>query len=326
MKKIIVLSLALALVLTGCGQKEKPIVLAPEEARAKAEKFINDELISGGADQAKAVIKEITEDRGLYKLLVVVESQGRTQEVESYMTLDGEKFFTQAIDIEIKTADAPQAEGGQQPSSGEAVNKQDKPKIELFVMSHCPFGTQIEKGIIPVLEIFGDKINFELKFCDYAMHGKKEIDEQLNQYCIQKEEPTKLLDYLKCFLETGVSTGCLAKAKVDNTKLKYCTQKADEEFEVTDNLNDESRWFNGNYPQFNVNKEDVDKYDISGSPALVLNGEKIASARDPQSLMKTICFGFTNVPDECGETLSSSTPSPGFGFGESGNDSGGVCD
>ena len=81
-------------------------------------------------------------------------------------------------------------------ASEEAVQdlvKADKPKVELFVMSHCPYGTQAEKGMIPVVELLKDKISFEVKFVDYAMHGKKELDEQLRQYCIQKEQKAKFL-------------------------------------------------------------------------------------------------------------------------------------
>lgn len=55
-------------------------------------------------------------------------------------------------------------------------------------MSHCPYGLQMEKGIIPVVETLGDSIDFQVKFCDYAMHGQTELDEQVLQYCIMKEK------------------------------------------------------------------------------------------------------------------------------------------
>jgi hypothetical protein len=68
-------------------------------------------------------------------------------------------------------------------------------------MSYCPFGTQAEKGILPVVNLLKDKIDFKVKFVNYAMHGKKEIDENNLQYCIQKEEPNKYNSYLTCFLK-----------------------------------------------------------------------------------------------------------------------------
>jgi hypothetical protein len=231
------------------------------------------------------------------------------------MTRDGSKFFTQAIDMNRVTNEPPAVER----------KKQDKPKIELFIMSHCPYGTQIEKGIIPVLEVLGDKVDFELKFCDYAMHGEIEVKEQLNQYCIQKEEPEKLIEYLKCFLEEGITTGCLAKANINTSKIDACTKETDKEFDVMANLADKENWYNDRYPQFNVNKADTEKYGISGSPNLVVNEEKVSAARDSKSLLEAVCAGFTNTPNECGQELSSETPSPGFGYGISSGSSDGDC-
>jgi len=191
--------------------------------------------------------------------------------------------------------------------------KNDKPVVELFVMSHCPYGTQIEKGILPVLEALGDKIDFELKFCDYAMHSKKELDEQLRQHCIKTEEPTKLISYLQCFLEADKPDECLEKSKVDISKLNVCVLATDEEYKVTENFNDKSTW-KGSFPTFNVYKEEVDKYSVGGSPTLVINGATEKSSRDAAGLLAVICSGFNNPPEECSAELSSETPSPGFGF------------
>ncbi|MEM2131153.1 MAG: GILT family protein, partial [Candidatus Woesearchaeota archaeon] len=73
------------------------------------------------------------------------------------------------------------------------MEKKDKPEVQLFVMSHCPFGTQMEKGILPVVELLGNKIDFKVRFVYYAMHGEVEVKEQLRQYCIQKEQQDKYL-------------------------------------------------------------------------------------------------------------------------------------
>ena len=313
------------IVLTGCTKEEKIKTLTAEEVKVKAETFINEELIAGGAEEAKAIINNVVEENGLYKLSVVITSGGREQEIESYVTKDGAKFFTQAIDMERVAPEA--SNGAEQPKAPASIvsKKQDKPKVELFVMSHCPYGTQIEKGMLPVVEALGDKIDFELKFCDYAMHGKTEVDEQLKQYCIQKEQGDKLIEYLKCFLEDGITTGCLAKAKINQKKMNTCVARTDKEFEITENLNDKSSWYNGKFPKFNIFKEDTDKYAIKGSPALVVNGEKISSARDAQSLFGAICSSFSSVPEECAKTLSSDAPSPGFGYGKVGSNSSGSC-
>ncbi len=195
------------------------------------------------------------------------------------------------------------------------MEKLATPTVEAFVMSHCPFGTQIEKGLLPVVELLGDKIDFEIKFCDYAMHGEKEVLEQLQQYCIQEEQNDVFIDYLTCFLEAEDSEGCLDTANVDKTKLATCASATDAKFKLTAALEDKTLW-KGNFPPFTIYQEDVDKYSISGSPTLVINGVTSSSSRDPASLLKTICTGFDEKPEECDEVLSTANPSSGFGFSE----------
>ena len=194
------------------------------------------------------------------------------------------------------------------------VTKNDKPVVELFVMSHCPYGTQIEKGILPVLKTLGNTIDFELKFCDYAMHKEKELDEQLRQHCIKTEEPTKLISYLQCFLESDKSDECLKATKINTSKLNTCVSATDKKYKITENFGDKNTW-KGNFPTFNIYKEDVDKYSVGGSPTLVINGTTEKSSRDSAGLLAAICSRFNNPPEECSTELSSETPSPGFGFG-----------
>ena len=100
-------------------------------------------------------------------------------------------------------------------------------------MAYCPYGTQIEKGLIPVMNLLGDKIDAEIKFVYYAMHPTQgEVEEQLNQYCIQKEQNPLYLAYLTCFLEDSDGEGCLTSTGIDMAQLTTCTTATDAEFNV----------------------------------------------------------------------------------------------
>jgi len=203
--------------------------------------------------------------------------------------------------------------------------KKDKPEVELFVMSHCPYGTQIEKGILSVARLLGDKIDFNINFCSYAMHGKKELDEEILQHCIQKDYNNKYLDYLACFLKEGNTDDCLKEIELSG-KLDKCIAETDAKFKITEKFNDQSTWSGGRYPLFDVYKESNDKYGVSGSPTLVINGviaEKVK--RDSASLLDAICIGFIDKPSECSEKLSSENPSAGFGFSATSSASSGSC-
>lgn len=316
------LSLALALVLTGCTladlKSSKAKNLKPEEARAKAEQFINDNLMEPGSP--KVTVDSITEESGLYKISVNLgkDENGNDKKVDSYLTKDAKTFYPQSFSMEDEAAaggaETEENVAGDKVPVPSDLPKNDKPTVELFVMSHCPYGTQIEKGIIPVVEKLGNKIDFKLKFCDYAMHGEKELKEQLNQHCIQKNEPAKLLTYLKCFLKAGDSASCVNEAKIDSGKLASCVSSTDNEFQVMKKFNDKTG-YKGSFPAFDVYATDNTKYGVGGSPTLIVNGAEAQSGRSSADLMATICSGFNNMPEACNEKLSAASPAPGFGEG-----------
>ncbi len=200
----------------------------------------------------------------------------------------------------------------------ECVEKADKPIVELFVMSHCPYGTQMEKGILPVAQLLGDKIDFQLKFVNYAMHEQKEIDEQMNQYCIDKEYPDKLLDYLECFLGTTAGSAaegkaCMEELELDTDAIASCVSDADAEFGISADYDDKSKW-KGQFPPFNLHDADNQKYGVRGSPSLRINGAEPSAGRDAKSLLSAICFAFSDQPEECEEEIDVGAPTPGFGW------------
>jgi hypothetical protein len=287
------------------GNKKPYEEISISEASLKAENFINNYLMPSGS---RAIITSTSEEYDLYKMTINI---GTESPVESYVTKDGLLFFPQAIDMN-DVAQGELSENNNTSATPANVPKSDKPVVELFVMSYCPFGTQMLKGILPVIETLGDSIDFELKFNDYAMHDKLEMDENLVQHCIQKEQPEKLNSYLTCFLEDGERASCLA-ANADQKKINACVASVDKEFKITENYNNKVDW-RGNFPGFNVDKEDNTKYGVGGSPTLVINGSTINSNRDSASLLNTICAAFNVAPEECSTQLNSQSPTPGFGF------------
>ncbi len=273
----------------------------------KTVEFLNSYFTENGATGEVELI-DVEEDSGLYKINMLYNSE----EMSVYVTKDGKYIIpSQALSPLSSEEQIEQTE-----EQTTEIAKSDKPKVELFVMSHCPYGTQAEKGIIPAIELLKDKIDFELKFVYYAMHGETEVKEELNQYCIQKEQNDKFLTYLKCFLKEGNGESCLSEAKIDKAKLTSCTEKADAEFDITKNFEDESTYLSGRFPLFNINKEDNEKYSVGGSPTLIINGVQAESGRDSASYLNAICSAFNTAPEECSEKLSSTAYQAGFGYDE----------
>lgn len=297
----------------------KPITI--EQAKAKAEDFINNNLLKPGN---KIAIKGAEDKNGIYKIVI---NTGTEKDIDTYITKDGKIFFPQAIDIEKAEKDKKNgAESDPSAAPKTELKKNDKPEVELFVMSHCPYGTQIEKGILPAIKTLGSKISFDIKFTDYAMHGEKELKEELAQYCIKSGEPAKFTTYLNCFLEDGDSARCQTKAAINAAKLKTCVAAADAKYKVTENFNDPAKkeW-KGSYPPFNIYKDVNAKYGVQGSPTLVINGATVNSGRDSASLLKTICSAFNAAPKECEASLSAVAPAAGFGTGAAASSGSASC-
>jgi len=223
-----------------------------------------------------------------------------------YFTKDG-KFVAQGNELVSVSADAaapstntPSNAASNQPAA-QNVPKSDKPKVELFVMSYCPFGTQAEKGILPVLSLLGNKIDGKIRFVHYTMHGEKEDTENFRQLCIREEQGTKFNAYLQCTLNSTSTSApadpaaCMTKLGIDSSKVSSCITGKAADYYAADSALSKG-------------------YGVQGSPTLVINGVEASSGRSPAALLATICAAFNNAPAECSQQLPSSNPSAGFGF------------
>lgn len=293
--KIIVAIIVVAAIAGGVfayKQYQKKHDIGPVAAKAAVQKFVDENVPAGTKTEITDPIKEA----GLYKVAISVSGQ----KMDTYLSLDGKKFFPQAIDLSAdKTKDS--AAAAKQAEKTEAENKNDVPEVDLFVMSYCPYGLQMERGILPVVEALGNKIKFNLKFTSYTLHGQKEVDENLNQYCIEKNQPSKLGAYLKCFWKksTGTADACMKTVGINSAQIKSCVADATKQFNPTEK-------------DFSINKDDNTKYGVQGSPTLVVNGTTVSSGRDSASVLKAICSGFTIQPKECSQKLSATAPGAGF--------------
>jgi len=259
----------------------------------------------GGQVQNTKLIS-VNESDGFYDVLFSYTSPqtGSIQESTLKVTLDGKYLILQAIPLEETPANTkPDTTSETTPAE---VPKSDKPKVELFVMTECPYGTQAEKGIIPVLELFGSKIDGQISFVHYFMHGDKEEEETYRQVCIREEQSDKYLTYLKCYLADGNATRCIKEAKISETKLKSCISKSSEAYYKADSAASEAAG-------------------VQGSPTLVINGQIVNSGRSPSAFLQTICSAFNTAPEGCSETLDSTNPSAGFGYSASGSASSASC-
>jgi len=291
-------------------------LLSLQQASEKAINYINQNILGDGVT---ASLLNAVEEGGVYKIQLKI-ADG---EYSSYITKDGKYLFPEGYDLTIQ----PQSlEETLQEEITQTIPEREKPDVKLFVMSYCPFGLQAQKMFLSVYNLFQDKADMGVYFVNYIMHEKKEIDENLNQYCIQKEEKEKFYDYLNCFVKDGDTKGCLEEAKIDRVKLEDCIVKTDKEYNVYSQYEDRTAWLNGRFPKFDVHSTLNEKYGIGGSPTLVINDKEVEiNSRSPEKFKEVLCQSFVSQPPECSQTLSDTAFSSGFGLEAGDNPSGGGC-
>ncbi|NPA76300.1 MAG: hypothetical protein GXN93_00920 [Candidatus Diapherotrites archaeon] len=208
-------------------------------------------------------------------------------------------------------------------SNGEYyVLKTDRPKVDLFVMSYCPFGLQAEKAIIPVIKLLGNNVDFHVRFVNYSMHAPREpeLTENTRQYCIQKLDKNAYLNYLSCFTETGNASKCMAGADINAEKINACIQATTKEYNIS--VNNKI----GMFPAYPVEEQMNKDYHVQGSPTLVIQYVPMAGTpRNPEALKELICAAFLHPPKACSTTLSSQNTSPGIGGGTTSASAAGSC-
>ncbi|MBL7206132.1 MAG: thioredoxin domain-containing protein [Candidatus Aenigmarchaeota archaeon] len=258
--------------------------------------FINENVVPDGG--VTLISSEKSGD--LYRILVSY--QGNQMPIHT--TKDG-RFLVLGNVIDTLSPQTPVDNGGDPQPVDTGITKLDKPTVELFVMTHCPYGTQSEKGIIPTLKTLGDSVDAKIRFVHYFMHGDKEEQETYRQVCIREDQPEKFLAYLECFLEDDDSSRCLSETGIDTEVLSTCMENSAADYYAQDSAISEG-------------------YGVRGSPTLVVNGQIANSARSSAAYLATICSAFNVVPENCAAKLSSEAPSPGFGYSGTGA-SGGSC-
>lgn len=272
-----------------------------QEMAQKAIDYINKNLLGSGMT---ASLVDVVEESGVYKFKLKIGEN----EYNSYITKDGKFLWPEdAIDIEA-TATFQEAQVSQE------VPKSDKVDVKLFVMSYCPYGLQAEKMFLPVYNLLKDKAEMGVYFVNYAMHEKQELDENLTQYCIQKNEKGKYSAYLSCFVKAGDSEGCLTEANINKSTLNTCISETDSQYGITAGYNDKSTWLSGQYPKFNVNDDLNQEYGVQGSPTIVINNTVVeVSDRSPENFKQIVCNAFNTPPAECSQILSDEAASSGLG-------------
>lgn len=176
-----------------------------------------------------------------------------------------------------------------------------KASLDLFVMSHCPYGVQAEQILKDVVDVFGTELKFNLYFIASesngifsSMHGQAEVDEDLRQVCIMKYSPSDLYDYLMCLAPNYTTSGtvwesCAQQNNIDVNKIKTCYQGDEGKSLLSENL------------------KKANELKIGSSPTIYINGQKYAGSRNAASIQSFLCSENTTLSG-CSSQVGTSAP------------------
>jgi len=274
--------------------------------------------VIAGEDAGKIFV-DFAESQGVNAELVEVNDEGSFYEVvysadgrasSFYMTKDG-KYFTQAF-IPL-TGQATQPTQPTQPQQPTDIPKSDKPIVELFVMSFCPFGNRAENTMLPVYNLLKDKVDWNINYivsvsgdAVRSLHGQPETDQNIREVCVKKEYGLdKFWEFViyvneNCGRDGSCWEDAAKEAGADVNKIQSCFDEEGLELMKTE-------------------AQISDEAGASGSPTLIINGvnsREVYQYENPEAYKQAICSAFNEQPNECREVLEGST---------SGSSSGGQC-
>lgn len=280
--------------------------LSDEEVAKKAVDYINEK---GLASSAVSLVSA-SEESGLVKIKIKIDSS----EFDSYVSKDGKLLFPQVFKMDASSDSNPEEQdqnvqptAEQTQQACDATAKTDKPVLEAYVVSNCPFGLQMQR-------VFADVVNnapdlAQNMFVRYigsiannkitSMHGDQEAQENLRQICIRDEQRSKYWNYVSCYLKAGETESCLTSTAIDKNKLNNC-------------VSDKNRGLAYAKEDFDLSE----KYSATASPALMLGENKISEStfggRTSEAIKLIICCASNNKPADCSKTLNTTTAAYSF--------------
>ncbi len=191
--------------------------------------------------------------------------------------------------------------------------EETKNKLDIFIMSQCPYGVRTVDAMKDVLDAFGkDKklIDFELNYIGQerngeltSMHGPDEVAEDIRQLCAQKiyGKKYKYMDYVFCRNKDYRNKDWEACAKdgIKAADIKKCAEGEEGQTLLRESF------------------QKAADLGISGSPAWLLNNRFDMNARNPEAIKKAFCGKNPGIKG-CEKELSSesdATPAGACGGG-----------
>jgi glutaredoxin len=170
------------------------------------------------------------------------------------------------------------------------------PTLEVFVMSQCPYGVQVEQALEPVREKLGAAVDLQIEYIGQgepgafsSLHGPNEVKGNIAQLCAREQMDGDAMPFIACQNEDMKAvhtnwTACGEELGLDVAALTACVD-GDHGQELL-------------AASFALAQEKGAK----GSPTMFLDGEPYQGGRKPTDFLRAMCGTYgDDAPQACSE-------------------------
>jgi glutaredoxin len=189
-----------------------------------------------------------------------------------------------------------------------APQKSPRPAVDLYVMSFCPYGVQAETAMKPVVALLGAKADFRVRYIATvknstvegirSLHGIEEAKEDLRQLCVMKYYPDKFWSYIE-----GINAQCYPGSR-EPAVLDPCWRNVSVPLGIDPEKVTSCAYSSEGISMIKDDERITTEKQITGSPTLLINGQRYAGQRTAEAYKLAICSSFESPPVECNTVLS----------------------
>ena len=272
----------------------------------------------------------------------IMEGDTILEQGQIYATRDGESILLGEV-FDLDEALPPLDESLAEPPV-QTFAKSDQPKVELYVMSFCPYGQIAEETLSPVVDLLGESIDVETHFIHYDNYcgwgvkcqataedlelGYTEDASQRALYCLDADEEAPQYCGMHGIDEVNENLRqmCVMREYPDKfwSYLARINQGSAEDTEYCQ-IGDDACWqaamaaegidltaietcLAENTQAFvESEKALMEANGVMGSPTLIINGTVYQGYRTPEDYKNAICSAFNTAPAACGQELGSTS-------------------
>jgi glutaredoxin len=302
---IIAVIFFLAGIFFATGTTDRSPVVPPDDCGKMAILYMNTNLAQ---PNSTATLMSVTEKNGVYQIA----ARYQARNISLFATKDCSRLFTGSYtlkgDSPSTTASSPRVTPSPTPVP-EPV-KSSQPSTELFVMSFCPYGVQAENAMEPVVGLLGTKANITIRYIASvngtttdsvkSLHGPTEAKEDLRQLCIARYYPQELWPYLMDFNRNCQNVSLRQNA----TSLDACGTNTTRKLGINDEKIETCAMGSEGLSLLRSDEWITKNYKVTGSPTLIINGQRYSGQRTPEAFKQFMCARFETQPSECSVNLS----------------------